>query len=216
MKVDVTGGAFSLAEVVFEQAGETLFAAPGSMVSMAGGVQLKVSLGGGLVRPLSRRMADQTSIMVKYTADEPGASVMVAPEDPGAVAALDLATTGPLRVTAGALLAYQDSIQVSTRITGISRAAMSGSATVLGARGAGKLLVAASGALKPLNLAAGERAVVDTGHLVCWSEDIGLRFGPVGGLARAGLSDEGFVGEFTGPGTLLIQTRKRIPRRRRR
>jgi uncharacterized protein (AIM24 family) len=57
-------------------------------------------------------------------------------------------------------------------------------------------------------LAAGERYVVDTGHLVAWegTTQYTLRKAAAG-FFRSMVSGEGVVAEFSGPGELLIQTR---------
>ena len=75
-------------------------------------------------------------------------------------------------------------------------------------QGQGLLLVSSFGAIHRKRLQAGERYVVDTGHLVAWgrhntihASQSRVRF------FRSMMSGEGIVAEFTGPGELLIQTR---------
>ena len=70
------------------------------------------------------------------------------------------------------------------------------------------LLVSSFGAVHRKRLSAGERYVVDTGHLVAWegTTQYTLRKAAAG-FFRSMVSGEGIVAEFTGPGELLIQTR---------
>jgi uncharacterized protein (TIGR00266 family) len=79
---------------------------------------------------------------------------------------------------------------------------------VLQVHGAGLLLVSSFGAIHRKRLGAGERYVVDTGHLVAWegSTQYILRKAAAG-FFRSIVSGEGIVAEFTGPGEILIQTR---------
>jgi uncharacterized protein (TIGR00266 family) len=78
---------------------------------------------------------------------------------------------------------------------------------MLRAAGAGMVLLSSYGAIHPVNLAAGERYVVDTGHLVAFSDNIGFQVRKVGGIKSTLFSGEGLVVELTGPGMVLIQTR---------
>jgi uncharacterized protein (AIM24 family) len=58
-----------------------------------------------------------------------------------------------------------------------------------------------------MDLAAGEKHVVDTGHLVAFSADLGFQVRRVGGLKSTLFSGEGLVVDLTGPGRVLMQTR---------
>ncbi len=80
---------------------------------------------------------------------------------------------------------------------------------VLQVTGTGLLLLSSFGAIHRKRLAAGERYVVDTGHLVAWegTTQYTLRKAAAG-FFRSMLSGEGVVAEFTGPGELLIQTQQ--------
>jgi uncharacterized protein (TIGR00266 family) len=79
---------------------------------------------------------------------------------------------------------------------------------VLQVSGTGLLLLSSFGAIHRKRLAAGERYVVDTGHLVAWegTTQYTLRKAAVG-FFRSMVSGEGMVAEFSGPGEILIQTR---------
>src|SRR6201999_1607825 len=79
---------------------------------------------------------------------------------------------------------------------------------VLQVSGTGLLLVSSFGAIHRKRLQAGERYVVDTGHLVAWegTTQYTLRKA-ASGFFRSMMSGEGIVAEFSGPGELLIQTR---------
>lgn len=208
MHIEVTNHAFAFAEVHMES-GDSVYAAPGSMATMRGAVDVGASFGGGnALKAMFRRYADQTSIMAKYAAKGP-ALLGLAPEDPGDIAVLDLSRTGPLRIEAGALLAYESTVDIATRVTNVRKMLMSNSAVGLRATGEGKVLVSTFGAMQSTSLAAGERMIVDSGHIVAWSDAMKMKFGPLGGVAKSGLVGEGFVGQFEGPGTVLVQTRQR-------
>lgn len=208
MDVKITNHAFSFADIHMYP-GESLHAAPGSMATMRGQIEVAASLGGrNIIGALFRRAADQTSIMAKYSAHSE-AILGLAPDVPGDMAALDMAQTGPLRVEAGALVAYEDSVSISTRVANVRKFLMDNNMVGIRAEGRGMLLVSAYGAMKTVRLGDGEKMVVDRGHLVAWTEGMSMKFGPLSGVPKSGLTGEGFVGQFQGPGTVLVQTRQR-------
>ena len=78
---------------------------------------------------------------------------------------------------------------------------------MLRVKGTGTLLVSSYGAIHPVTLAAGEKYVVDTGHLVAFTESIGFRVRTIGGVKSTMFSGEGLVVDLTGPGRVLLQSR---------
>jgi len=76
-------------------------------------------------------------------------------------------------------------------------------------RGSGLVLVSSFGAIVKRTLAAGEKYIVDTGHIVAFEETIQytLRKASEQGWLRSMASGEGVVAEYTGPGTIYLQTR---------
>lgn len=214
MHVEVTNHAFAFADVHMDS-GETIYVAPGAMATMRGQLDVKASFGGsGIFKAMFRRYADQSSVMARYTATG-RARLGLAPSDPGDIAVLDLEKTGPLRIEAGALLAYEDTVKISTKVTNVRKMLMDNSAVGNRAEGYGSVLVSTYGAMQSTSLAAGETMVVDSGHIVAWSDGMKMKFGPLGGVGRSQLVGEGFVGQFMGPGTVLVQTRPRAAKKRR-
>jgi uncharacterized protein (AIM24 family) len=60
-------------------------------------------------------------------------------------------------------------------------------------------------------LAPGERLIVSTGNLAAFSDDVDYDSQTVGSLGRAVFGGEGsFMTRLTGPGTLLLQSLKRV------
>jgi uncharacterized protein (TIGR00266 family) len=73
--------------------------------------------------------------------------------------------------------------------------------------GQGMAILSSYGAIHEMDLAAGERYTVDTGHLVAFSDSMGFKVRAVGGLKSTLFSGEGLVVDLTGPGKVLLQTR---------
>ena len=73
--------------------------------------------------------------------------------------------------------------------------------------GTGTLIVSSYGAIHPVELAAGQKYVVDTGHLVTFEDRLDFKVQKVAGWKSTLFSGEGLVVELTGPGKLTLQTR---------
>lgn len=103
-------------------------------------------------------------------------------------------------------MASEDKIEVTAKLSGKAFKAGEG-ISILEAVGAGKLLVSSYGAIYEKELAAGEKYIVDTTHLVAFNGSMGVEMKTVGGMKSTMLSGEGMVAEITGPGHLYMQTR---------
>ena len=75
--------------------------------------------------------------------------------------------------------------------------------------GQGIALLASFGAIHRKTLAAGEHYIVDTGHIVAFSDTIEYTIRKAaGGLFNTAASGEWLVSEYVGPGEILMQTRQ--------
>ena len=63
------------------------------------------------------------------------------------------------------------------------------------------------GAIRPLDLAAGEVMTLDTGHVVAFDESVQYAVRKAGRWKSTILGGEGLVTDFTGPGRVWYQTR---------
>jgi len=197
---------FSLA-VVKLQAEQSILAEAGAMVSMSANVELQSQMKGGLFGAIKRAAGGESAFVSTFTArGEPG-EVTLAPGAPGDIAAIEM-TNQSFFVQSSSYLAGDASLTVDTKWGGAKTFFSGEGLFVLLVQGQGLLLVSSFGAIHRKRLQAGERYVVDTGHLVAWegTTQYTLRKAAAG-FFRSMMSGEGIVAEFTGPGELLIQTR---------
>jgi uncharacterized protein (TIGR00266 family) len=111
-------------------------------------------------------------------------------------------------VQSSSYLAGDTSLQVNTKWGGAKSFFGGEGLFVLQVSGAGLLLVSSFGAIHRKTLGAGERYVVDSGHLVAWEGHMQYQLRKATkSFFRSFLSGEGVVAEFAGPGEILIQTR---------
>lgn len=197
---------FALA-VVQLAAEQAIQAEAGAMVSMSANVELQSQMKGGLMGALKRAVGGESAFVSTFTARGGPGEVTFAPGSPGDIAALEMSNQ-LFFVQSSSYLAGDASLQVDTRWGGAKSFFGGEGLFVLQVTGTGLLLLSSFGAIHKKRLAAGERYVVDTGHLVAWegTTQYTLRKAAAG-FFRSMVSGEGVVAEFTGPGEILIQTR---------
>ena len=192
--------------IVALDAGESLQAETGSMVSMSDGIRIETSMGGGgLFGGLKRAIGGESLFINQLIADRAG-EVMVAPSLPGDMLGVELAGQ-TLFVQSGSFLAAMPGITIDSKWGG-SRSFFSGEGLVLlRCSGQGVLLLSSYGAIHQIDLAPGQRYVVDTGHMVAFDETVQYQVGKAGGWRSTILGGEGLVVNLTGPGRFYLQTR---------
>ena len=198
--------AFALA-VVRLGAEQSILAEAGAMVSMSANVELQSQMKGGLMGALKRAVGGESAFVSTFTARGGPGEVTLAPGSPGDIAGVEMSNQH-FFVQSSSYLAGDSGLVVDTKWGGAKSFFGGEGLFVMQVSGTGLLLVSSFGAIHRKRLAAGERYVVDTGHLVAWegTTNYTLRKAAAGFL-RSMVSGEGVVAEFTGPGELLIQTR---------
>src|ERR1051325_7730920 len=198
--------AFSLA-VIQLQAEQSIQAEAGAMVSMSANIELQSQMKGGLFGAIKRAAGGESAFVSTFTARGRPGEVTFAPGAPGDIAAIEL-NNQSFFVQSSSYLAGDASLTVDTKWGGAKSFFCVEGLFVLMVQGQGLLLVSSFGAIHRKRLQAGERYVVDTGHLVAWegTTQYTLRKAAAG-FFRSMVSGEGIVAEFTGPGEILIQTR---------
>ncbi|MDQ3688130.1 MAG: TIGR00266 family protein [Acidobacteriota bacterium] len=197
---------FALA-VIKLQAEQAIQAEAGAMVSMSANIELQSQMKGGLFGALKRAAGGESAFISTFTARGGPGEVTFAPGGPGDIAALEMGNQ-VFFVQSSSYLAGDTGLTIDTRWGGAKSFFGGEGLFVLQVSGSGVLLVSSFGAIHRKRLAAGERYVVDTGHLVAWegTTQYTLRKAAAG-FFRSMVSGEGIVAEFVGPGEILIQTR---------
>lgn len=186
---------------------ETLQAESGAMVTMSPGITIETKARGGLLKSLARSvLAGESFFINTFRAPRGGGSISLAPSLPGDMFELDLAGS-TLLVQSGSFVASGSEVDIDTRWGGAKTFFASEGLVLLKATGSGSLILSSYGAIDDLDLAAGEKVIVDTGHLVAFGAQVGFEVRRLGGLRSSIFSGEGLVVELTGPGRVLVQTR---------
>ncbi|HEY3367841.1 MAG TPA: TIGR00266 family protein [Symbiobacteriaceae bacterium] len=198
---------FSLGVLTVEP-GEEIQANGGAMVSMSPNMQLRTEMKGGFLGALGRSVLGGESFFTsKYEAVGGPGELTLAPTLPGDIAPLELQGQ-TMFLKSGAFLGGSAALNVDSKWGGSRGFFGSGSLFLLRVQGHGLLLFNTYGALHSKQLGAGERYIVDTDHVVAFSDGIGfaVKKAAAGWFASVA-SGEGLVCEFTGPGLIYMQTR---------
>jgi uncharacterized protein (TIGR00266 family) len=187
--------------------GEAMKAEAGAMMAHSIGLEVEAKVQGGLMKGLKRSILGGESLfMTTWTAPEGGGWIDVAANLPGDLSVLDI--SGEMNVTQGAWLASTNEIELDTKWGGFKNVFGDEGGFLIRCNGTGKIVVACYGAIEALELAAGEKVVLDSGHLVAFDPTVEFITRKVTkGIMQTLKSGEGFVMEFTGPGRVLTQTR---------
>jgi uncharacterized protein (TIGR00266 family) len=195
----------------------------GAMVSMTPNLTMETQARGGIFKSLARSVLGGESFFINtYHAPADGGEITLAPALPGDVQVMELQDE-TLLVQSGSYVASSEGIDVDTKWGGAKTFFGSEGLIMLRVSGSGTLIVSSYGAIHPIELAAGETHIVDTGHLVTFEERLDFKVKRVSGWKSTLFSGEGLVVELTGPGKLTLQSRSedaflswlipRIPRR---
>lgn len=185
--------------------GEGVRAESGAMLAMSPNIEIEARTG-GLGKIVGRLLAGESMFQSRFVASSGQGELILAPAYPGDIQAIRLEGDAYL-VSSGAFLAASDGMEVNSR-TRLKNFLIGESMFMLRVSGSGLLLVSAFGAIHGMELAIGQSVVVDSGHLVAWSDTMDVR---VSRAARSflgsALSGEGIVATLTGPGVIYMQTR---------
>lgn len=197
---------FSLLRLLMEP-GESLLAEAGAMVSMTTNVQVQTAARGGLLGGLKRAVLGGESFFINtFTCSNGQGELTLAPSLPGDVMHIPLAG-GTMMVQSGSFVASTPAIHTDTSWAGARGFFAKQGLFLLRCEGQGDLFISSYGAIHPVELAAGQGYVVDTGHVVAFESTMNYSVRGVGGLKQTLFSGEGLVSEFVGPGRLYLQTR---------
>ncbi|ETS01141.1 DUF124-domain-containing protein [Trichoderma reesei RUT C-30] len=178
-----------------------LHAKPGAMVAMSPTITLK----GNVKFSVKKIIAGGELSSSTYTG--PG-ELILAPSALGDITSIRLTGQEQWSVGHDAYLASTQAVVKDYKRQGLGKAIFSGEGLfVYKISGTGLLWVSSFGAIIRKDLAAGEKYIVDNGHLVAWNTSYVLERVASGGLISGLSSGEGLVCKFTGPGTVFLQTR---------
>lgn len=189
--------------------GEVVRAESGAMMATSEGVTIEAAMQGGLMKSLKRGVLGGESFFITtYTAPPAGGWVDVAAHLPGDMITVEVSGQ-PYFIQRGSYIASEAGVEIDTKWGGFKSMFGGEGGFLLRATGDGTVVLSCYGALDRIRLAEGETVVVDSGHMVAFSEGVtfDLRRASGGKTMQSLKSGEGFVFDFRGPGEVMVQSR---------
>jgi uncharacterized protein (TIGR00266 family) len=195
--------------------GEEILTERGSMVYHCGSVKLEGQLNnngkkglGGLMSAVGRSMVSNESMFItKVTGEIDGAKIAIAPCIPGVIRELTIDSHNQWMINDGAFLACDSTVNYEMQRQSLGKAFLgTGGLFVMKTTGQGAALIHSCGDIVEIELDGTQSVVVDNDNTLAWSSS--LSYEPKAGSGVFGFTTgEGFVNEFSGHGTILVQTR---------
>jgi uncharacterized protein (TIGR00266 family) len=197
--------AFSLAMVKLA-GNETIKVEPGAMVSHTDGMSTETKAEGGLFGGLKRMVAGENFFQNTWKAPANGGEITLAPSLPGDLMTIDVSGRDML-LASGAYVASEMGVTMDSSWGGAKGFFGGGGLILLKVSGKGKVIVCSYGAILERTLAAGEKYIIDTDHIVGMDSSIQFAVQKSGSWKATILGGEGLVCQLTGPGRVLMQSR---------
>ncbi len=179
---------------------------PGAMVSHTDGLTTETKAEGGFFGGLKRMVAGESFFQNTWKAPAGGGELTVAPSLPGDMVVLKIGG-GDFLLASGAYVASEMSVAMDASWGGAKGFFGFGGLILLRITGTGQVVAATYGAIEERVLTAGQRYVVDTGHIVGFDATVQFAVIKSGGWKSTILGGEGLVCQLTGPGRVLMQSR---------
>jgi len=185
--------------------GETVKVEAAAMAGMDTNMEMKTKFTGGFQRFLS----GESLFINEFTAKNGDAEIQIAPASPGDIDHVYLDNES-IYLQNSAFVASGSQIDVQFKWQGFTRGFFSGeNFFLIKCTGKGDVWFNSYGGIIPIEV--NGSYVVDTGHIVAFTEGLDYSISSVGGYKSLFFSGEGLVCRFSGTGRVWIQTRKLQP-----
>ncbi len=187
-------------------AGQKLKVEAAAMATMDTNIEMKTKLKGGF----SRFLSGESLFINEFTAQKGNGQIQIAPACPGDIEHVYL-DNETIYLQNTAFVASTDGVALESKWQGFSRGFFSGeSFFLIRCSGKGDLWFNSYGGIIEIDVEQ-DGFVVDTGHIVAFTDGLQYSVSMVGGYRSLFFSGEGLVCRFSGRGKVWIQTRKIYP-----
>lgn len=188
--------------------GEAIHAESGAILALGNDPEVSGDMKGGLWSAVKRTVLTSESFFVTtITATKDNTEVYLAPRSTGDVESIPLSGRRYI-VQGGSFLASSPDVKTDSHFSGWKGFLSGEGIFMISAEGQGDIFVSSFGGILKKELKPGEKFIVDNGHIVAFPADMNYTMRAMGdGMVTAVTTGEGLACEFTGPGTLYLQTR---------
>ena len=189
-------------------AGEEVIAESGAMVAHDVQIDIETNMRGGLLGAAKRKLLGGESLFQNtFRAQASGQRLYLAPPCEGDMRAKTLAEGEEFFLTSGAYVAHVgENLEIDTKFGGAKGFFSGMGLFLLRIVGPGTVFYASYGALHPVEVT-GAGYTIDNGHIVGFTSGLQYNIRAFGGFKGLFLSGEGLVCDFSGQGTVFVQTR---------
>ena len=208
MEYQIKGSVFPTLEIGLDR-GESVFTESGGMAWMTDGIKMSTDTRGGLMAGLGRALAGESLFMVNYTCEKNAGSVVFTPEAPGRILDVTLQANQSLICQKDTFLCAEQSVQMKMHFRQRLGAGLFGGEGFIlqEITGPGKAFLAIPGELYERTLSAGEKLLIDPGHIAMFEPTVRYDINMVKGIKNVLFAGEGlFLATLTGPGKIWLET----------
>jgi len=208
MQHHIEGTVFPTLEVQLAR-GESVFTESGGMAWMTEGIEMTTSTRGGLMAGLGRALAGESLFMVTYACKTNAGTVVFTPEAPGRILEYHLAANQSLICQKDTFLCAEQSVEMKIHFNKrLGAGFFGGEGFILQqVTGPGTAFFAIPGDVHERTLAAGEKLLVDPGHIAMFEPTVDYKIEMVKGIKNVLFAGEGlFLATLTGPGKIWLET----------
>ncbi|NLP35550.1 MAG: TIGR00266 family protein [Clostridiales bacterium] len=191
------------------KAGETMITERGSMSWMSPNIKMETTTNGGIGKALGRMFSGDSLFLNRYTSVGGEGMIAFASSFPGSIRALTISPGNGMIVQKSAFLASEESVDLSIYFQKRLGAGFFGGEGFIMQKlsGNGIAFIEIDGSAVEYELQAGQKIIVDTGHLAAMSESCHMDIKSVPGVKNMLFGGEGiFNTVITGPGKIILQT----------
>ena len=203
-------GSVMQALVIQMNPGQAFYSESGSLSWMTDGVRMETNLGtGGLFGMVQRAVTGESLFVVNFTAERERQMAAFSSEFPGKIIPINLVAGQSIIAQKDSLLVAEKSVTMSIALQRKLGAGLFGGEGFILQRfdGPGTLFAALDGEIVEYTLGAGQRLLVDTGHLAMFEPTVQYDIQMVKGFKNLLFGGEGlFLISLTGPGRVWLQT----------
>ncbi|MDR1532587.1 MAG: TIGR00266 family protein [Clostridiales bacterium] len=196
------------AVTIYLDKGESIYTQSGGMIWMTSDISMETNMKGGLMKGLGRMISGDSLFMATYTAMSHGQELTLGSSFPGHIAALDI-TGNSYICQKSAFLGAQTGVGLKVTVPkGLKAGLFGGEGFIMqSVSGTGYVFLEFDGSVKELDLAPGEKLIVDTGNVAAYEERVKYSAEMVKGFANVLFGGEGlFLTTLEGPGKVYLQT----------
>ena len=207
MKYEIQGNTLPVVLCYLDN-GETMITEGGAMSWMSPNMAMETTSGGGLGKAFGRMLAGENLFLNRYTSSGEG-MIAFSAKFPGQIKAFEIAPGKEYIFQKKAFLAGEEGVDITTYFQKKAAAGFFGGEgfVLQKVSGRGTAFAEFDGHTVEYDLAAGQKIVVDSGHLAAMEASCSMDIQTVPGIKNALLGGEGiFNTVITGPGRVWLQT----------